>query len=165
MSDKQSEKLIERLGLLVVDQNQYMRKLTRMMLMNIGAKSIYEAADGLAALDIVRAVNPDVMLLDWDVPLLSGPQIMHIVRSPGLFAKPFLPIIMLTIRASRSHVNEAMRLGVNEVLAKPTSPKMLRDRLLSILIKPRPMVQIGKYLVPEPRRPAGAGAGELLQAS
>jgi two-component system chemotaxis response regulator CheY len=163
VSDKRYEKLIERLGLLVVDPNQYMRKLTRMMLMNIGAKAIYEAADGLAALDVVRAVNPDVMLLDWEVPVLSGPQIMHIVRSPGLFAKPFLPIVMLTTRASRSHVNEAMRLGVNEVLAKPTSPKMLRDRLLSILVKPRPMVQIGKYLVPEPRRPSGVG--ELLQAS
>jgi hypothetical protein len=40
---------------------------------------------------------------------------------------------------------------------------MLRDRLLSILVKPRQMVQIGKYLVPEPRRPSGVG--ELLQAS
>ncbi len=149
---KQLEKLIERLGLLVVDENQYMRKLTRMMLMNIGAKSIFEAADGLAALDVIRSVNPDIMLMDWDLPVLSGPQIMHIVRSPGLFAKPFLPIIMLTTRASRMRVNEAMRLGVNEVLSKPTSPKMLQDRLLSILAKPRPMVQIGKYLVPEPRR-------------
>jgi CheY-like chemotaxis protein len=163
VSDKRYEKLIERLGLLVVDPNQYMRKLTRMMLMNIGAKSIYEAADGLAALDVVRAVNHDVMLLDWEVPVLSGPQIMHIVRSPGLFAKPLLPIVMLTTRASRSHVNEALRLGVNEVLAKPTSPKMLRDRLLSIMMKPRQMVQIGKYLVPEPRRPSGVG--EVLMAS
>jgi two-component system, chemotaxis family, chemotaxis protein CheY len=156
VSDKQSEKLIERLGLLVVDQNQYMRKLTRMMLMNIGAKSIYEAADGLAALDVVRAVNPDVMLLDWDVPVLSGPQIMHIVRSPGVFAKPFLPIIMMTHLASRTRVHEAIRLGVHEVLTKPTSPKMLQDRLLSILVNPRPMVQIGKYFVPEPRRPVPA---------
>jgi DNA-binding response OmpR family regulator len=70
---------------------------------------------------------------------------------------------MLTARASRSHVSEAMRLGVNEVLAKPTSPKMLRDRLLSILVKPRQMVQIGKYLVPEPRRLAGAA--EVLKAN
>ena len=58
MSAKQFEKLIERLGILVVDENQYMRKLTRMMLMNIGAKSIYEAADGLAALDVIRSANP-----------------------------------------------------------------------------------------------------------
>ena len=156
MSAKKLEKLIERLGLLVVDDNPYTRKLTRTMLMNIGAKSIFEAADGLAALDIVRNMSPDIMLMDWDIPVLSGPQIMHIVRSPGVFAKPFLPIIMLTSSASRTAVNEAIRLGVHEVLTKPTSPKMLQDRLLSILVNPRPMVQIGKYFVPEPRRPVPA---------
>jgi len=62
-------------------------KLTRMMLMNIGAKSIFEAGDGLAALDVIRNVNPDIMLMDWDIPVLSGPQIMHIVRSPGRVCK------------------------------------------------------------------------------
>src|ERR1700676_5559204 len=152
VSAKQLEKLIERLGLLVVDENPYTRKLTRMMLMNIGAKSIFEAGDGLAALDVIRNVNPDIMLMDWEIPVLSGPQIMHIVRSPGVFAKPFLPIIMLTPRASRTRVHEAIRLGVHEVLTKPTSPKMLHVRLLAVLVNPRPMVQIGKYLVPEPRR-------------
>jgi two-component system chemotaxis response regulator CheY len=158
VSGRKLEKLIEPLAFLVVDEDPYMRKLTRMMLMNIGAKSIFEAADGMVALDVVRNVNPDVMLLDWDVPVLSGPQVMHIVRSPGLFAKPSLPIIMLTSRASRARVNEALRLGVNEVLVKPTSSKMLEDRLLAILVKPRPMVQVGKYLVPAPRRPASATA-------
>ncbi len=158
MSGRKLEKLIEPLAFLVVDADQYMRKLTRMMLMNIGAKSIFEAADGVVALDVIRNVNPDVILMDWDIPVLSGPQVMHIVRSPGLFTKPSLPIIMLTSRTSRARVNEALKLGVNEVLAKPTSSKMLEDRLLSILVKPRPMVQIGKYLVPEPRRPAAATA-------
>jgi len=153
MSAKQVEKLIEGLGILVVDENQYMRKLTRMMLMNIGAKSVYEAADGLVALEAIRSTNPDVVFLDWDTPVLSGPQIMHIVRSPGVFAKPNLPIVMLTARASRSRVQQAMLLGVHEFLLKPTSPQALRDRLLSILVKPRPMVQIGKYYVPQPRRP------------
>jgi CheY-like chemotaxis protein len=157
VSAKQLEKLVEPLGLLVVDENPYTRKLTRMMLMNIGAKSIFEASDGLSALDVIRNVNPDIMLMDWDIPVLSGPQIMHIVRSPGVFTKPFLPIIMLTPHASRTRVNEAIRLGVHEVLTKPTSPKMLQDRLLSILVNPRPMVQVGKYWVPEPRRLASGG--------
>jgi two-component system chemotaxis response regulator CheY len=110
----------------------------------------------MTALDLIGNVNPDVMLMDWDIPVLNGAQVMHIVRSPGLFAKSYLPIIMLTWRASRARVNEALRLGVNEILAKPTSSKMLQDRLLSILVKQRPMVQIGEYLVPEPRRPASA---------
>jgi CheY-like chemotaxis protein len=158
VSVRKLEKLIEPLAFLVVDENPHMRKLTRIMLMNIGAKSIFEATDGMTALDLIRNVNPDVMLMDWDIPVLSGPQVMHIVRSPGLFAKSHLPIIMLTSRASRGRVNEALRLGVNEVLAKPTSSKMLQDRLLSILVRQRPMVQIGEYLVPEPRRPASATA-------
>jgi CheY-like chemotaxis protein len=152
MSAKHVEKLIEGLGILVVDDNQFMRKLTRMMLMNIGAKSVYEAADGLAALDAIRAVNPDVMVLDWDTPVLSGPQLLHIVRSPGVFAKPNLPVVMLTAFANRTRVQAAMQLGVHEFLVKPTSPQALRDRLLSILVKPRQMVQIGKYYVPQPRR-------------
>jgi two-component system chemotaxis response regulator CheY len=152
VSSKQLEKLIERLDILIVDENQYMRKLTRMMLMNIGAKSIFEATDGVTALDIIRNIDPDVMLMDWDLRLLTGPQIMNIVRSAGEFARPSLPIIMLTSCASRARVSEAIRLGVHEVVAKPTSPKILHDRLLSILVNPRPMVQVGKYYVPEPRR-------------
>jgi two-component system, chemotaxis family, chemotaxis protein CheY len=153
MLAKQIDKLIEGLSILIADPNPHMRKLSRMMLTNIGAKSVWEAADGLAAVDIIRNADPDVVLLDWDMPLLSGPQIMHIVRSPGLFTKPNLPVIMLTERALRSQVQEAMRLGVHEFLLKPTSPKALRDRLVSILVRPRLMVQIGKYYVPEPRRP------------
>jgi CheY-like chemotaxis protein len=102
---------------------------------------------------ISSAPRPDVANLDWELPVLNGPQVIRIVRSPGVFPKPNLPIIMLTATAYRRRVQEAMRLGVHEFLVKPTSPKALRDRLLSILIKPRPMVQIGKFYVPEPRRP------------
>jgi two-component system chemotaxis response regulator CheY len=58
---------------------------------------------------------------------------------------------MLTACALRSNVAEAVRLGVHEFLLKPTSPRALQDRLLSILVNPRPMVQIGKFYVPEPR--------------
>ncbi len=156
MSAKQVEKLIEDIGILVVDECQYTRKLTRMMLMNIGAKTIYEAADGVSALDVIRTANPDVAILDWDLPVLSGPQVIKIVRSPDVFPKPHLPIIMLTACAQRSQVSEAMRLGVHEFLLKPTSPRALQDRLLSILVKPRPMVRIGKFYVPQPRHTVGA---------
>ena len=62
---------------------------------------------------------------------------------------------MLTACAQRSNVAEAMRLGVHEFLLKPTSPRALQDRLLSIIINPRPMVQIGKFYVPEPRSHVG----------
>ena len=146
------EKLLQGLNILIVDNNAYMRRLTRMMLTNLGAKSVVEAADGLAALEHIRTCDPDVMLLDWDMPVLDGLEVIRIVRSPGVFPRSNLPIIMLTNRAQRSSVVEALRAGVHEFLVKPTSPKALHDRLLSIVIKPRPMLKLGNFYVPTPRR-------------
>ena len=151
-SNKVIEKMIQGISILVVDDNPYMRRVTRMMLVNLGAKSVIEAADGLAALEAIRTRDPDIMLLDWDMPVLNGIEVLRIVRSPGVFPRPNLPTIMLTNRAHRGQVAEAMRAGVHEFLVKPTSPKALRDRLTSIVVNPRPMVKIGKYYVPRPRR-------------
>ncbi len=152
MHDPSVDRLLQGLNILIVDGNSYMRRLTRTMLTNMGAKSVIEAADGLAALEQIRMCDPDVMLLDWDMPVLDGMEVMHIVRSPGVFPRPNLPIIMLTHRAQRSSVVQAIRAGVHEFLIKPTSPKALRDRLTSIAINPRPMVKLGDFYVPEPRR-------------
>jgi len=88
--------------------------------------------------------------------VLDGMEVMRIVRSPGVFPRPNLPIIMLTNRARRSSVIEALRSGVHEFLLKPTSPKALRDRLTAIAINPRPMMRIGKFYVPEPRSAVAA---------
>ena len=52
----------------------------------------------------------------------------------------------------RDAILQALRAGVHEFLIKPTSPQALRDRLTSILLKPRPMVKLGDFYVPEPRR-------------
>jgi CheY-like chemotaxis protein len=152
MLDKSTEKMIQGLNILIVDGNAFMRRLTRTMLMNLGAKSVLEAVDGLAALEAIRTCDPDVMLLDWDMPVLTGMEVMRIVRSPGVFPRPNLPIIMLSHRAQRSCVIDALRAGVHEFLLKPTSPKALRDRLMSIVVKPRPMMKLGKHYVPTPRR-------------
>ena len=77
------------------------------------------------------------------MPVLNGMEVMRIVRSPGVFPRPNLPTIMLTNRAQRSSVFEALRVGVHEFLLKPTSPKALHDRLMSIVVKPRPMMKVG----------------------
>ena len=157
MSDKIAREKIGCLGILVVDDNAYMRRLTRMMLLNLGAKLVYEAGDGLAALEIVRNADPDVMVLERDIPILNSSELLRIMRSPDLFPRPDLPVIMLTKDAKRAHVVEAMRLGAHELLVKPTSPKALRDRLLSVVANRRPMVRIGEHYVPQPRRASATG--------
>ena len=146
------ESMIQGLNILVADRNPFMRRLTRGMLMNLGARVVVEAVDGLAALEAIRTCDPDVMFLDWDLPVLDGMEVIRIVRSPGVFPRPNLPIVMLTQRSERSCVMHALRAGVHEFLLKPTSPQALRDRLTSIMLKPRAMVKLGDFYVPEPRR-------------
>jgi two-component system, chemotaxis family, chemotaxis protein CheY len=149
---KEIEDLIQSLSVLVVDDNQYMRKMIRNLLVNCGIKDICEAADGIAALDTIRTMGPDVVILDWEMPLLSGAELVRIVRSPGVFPMPDIPIIMLTGHCERWRVVEAVRLGVNEFLTKPVSAKAIYDRLISIMMQPRPVVQLGDYYGPEPRK-------------
>ena len=151
-SKKQIETIIQSLCVLVVDDNPYMRRVVRTLLVNCGVKDIYEASDGIAALDAIRTVAPNVVILDWEMPLLSGPELVRIVRSPGVFPMPDVPIIMLTVHGERWRVVEAVRLGVNEYLSKPVSAKSLHDRLVSIMLQPRPNVQLGDYYGPEPRK-------------
>ena len=151
------DSMIQGLNILVADRNQFMRRLTRGMLMNLGARVVVEAVDGLSALEAIRTCDPDVMFLDWDLPVLDGMEVIRIVRSPGVFPRPNLPIVMLTQRSERSCVMHALRAGVHEFLIKPTSPQALRDRLTSIMLKPRQMVKLGDFYVPEPRRLLGGG--------
>jgi two-component system, chemotaxis family, chemotaxis protein CheY len=155
LSKKELADRIQALCVLVVDDNQYMRKMVRNLLVNCGIKDIYEAGDGITALDTIRTVGPDVVVLDWEMPLLSGAELVRIVRSPGVFPMPDVPIIMLSGHGERWRVVEAVRLGVNEYLIKPVSAKALYDRLVSITLQPRPTVQLGDYYGPEPRKLAG----------
>jgi DNA-binding response OmpR family regulator len=146
------DKLIGSISILIVEDNQYMRKVIRNILVNIGVKNIHEAADGIAGLEAIRMFAPDLVILDWEMPLLNGAELVRIVRSPGVFPVPDVPIIMLTGHVERWRVVEASRLGVNEFLKKPVSGKALLDRIVAILTHPRAMVRLGDYYGPEPRK-------------
>jgi two-component system chemotaxis response regulator CheY len=151
-SKNEIEALVRSLGVLVIDNSQFMRKIVRNLLLNVGVKEIYEASDGIAGLEAIRTILPDIVVLDWDLPLLNGAELVRIVRSPGLFPIPDVPVIMLSSHGERGRVLEAARIGVNEYLVKPVSAQALLDRMVSILVKPRPIVRIGDYYGPEPRR-------------
>ena len=141
---------------LVVDDELYMRKVVRTLLMSLGVRTIYEAADGPAGLGIIRTMRPDVVILDWQMPGLDGSGFVRMVRSPETFPYPDVPIIMLTGHGERSKVVEAVQIGVHEFLLKPVSSKALQDRLISVLAKPRPLVKNGDYYGPAPRKLASA---------
>jgi two-component system chemotaxis response regulator CheY len=152
ITSKRIEKVLQSLEVLVVEDNQYMRKVIRNILVNLGVKNVHEASDGIAGLEAIRMFAPDMVILDWEMPLLNGAELVRIVRSPGVFPVPDVPIVMLTGHVERWRVVEATRLGVHEFLKKPVSGKSLLDRMVSILSNPRPMVRLGDYYGPEPRK-------------
>ena len=152
ISTNRVDKLVQSLAVLIVDDNQYMRKVIRNILVNIGVKNIHEAGDGIAGLEAIRMFAPDLVILDWEMPLLTGAELVRIVRSPGVFPVPDVPIIMLSGHVERWRVIEASRLGVNEFLKKPVSGKALLDRIMAIVNRPRAMVRLGDYYGPEPRK-------------
>src|SRR6185437_8348845 len=82
--------------ILLVDDEQYMRKVVRTMLIGMGVRYIHEAQDGPTGLDMIRNQAPDVVILDWEMPGLNGASFVRMVRSPSTFPLPDVPIIMLT---------------------------------------------------------------------
>ena len=159
---KNIEALVQSTRVLVVDDDYYMRKVIKSLLQVSGIKTFYEAPNGLEGIEAILTLNPDVVLLDWNMPDINGSEFMRIVRSPLTFPLPAVPIIMLTGHVERETVVEAVRLGVNEFLCKPVSAKALYERILAIRAKPRAMVRIGDYYGPAPRKVA-ANPDALLE--
>lgn len=155
-NSKDIDALVKTTRVLVVDDDHYMRKLLRSLLLSNGIKEIHEAQSGTAGLDAICAFNPDVVLLSWDMPEDGGAEFMRRVRSPEDFPVPHVPVIMLTSNHSRETVITAARRGVNEFLCKPVSAKALYERILSVRAKPRAMVRKGDYYGPEPRKMVAA---------
>jgi YesN/AraC family two-component response regulator len=122
------------------------------MLTAIGVQHIHEANNGAAGLHANKDINPDIVFVDWEMPLIDGLQFIKMVRSPATFPIPDVPIVMLTGHGDRWRVIEAARLGVHEYLLKPVSTKALLERIASVLVKPRKMVQLDSYYGPTPRK-------------
>src|SRR5512141_2173010 len=76
---------IEALKVLVVDDDHYMRKVVRTMLNAIGVKTVFEAPDGVTGLESIRQNNPDLVIVDWEMPMIDGAQFVRMVRTPGEF--------------------------------------------------------------------------------
>jgi CheY-like chemotaxis protein len=144
--------LIGRSKVLVVDDEYHTRKTIRALLLAMGCTKIHEASDGGSGLEVIRAVVPDIVLLDWDMPGIDGAEFVRRLRSDGALAHSSVPIIMLTGHDERSRVLEAVRHGVHEFLLKPVSSGALKARMLSVLAEAPAMAKRDKQQRAEPRK-------------
>ena len=127
---------MEKIKILVVDDESRMRKLIRDFLEREGYQ-ILEASDGVEALDIFYAEkNIDLILLDVMMPRMDGWQVCKEVRE---YSK--VPIMMLTARAEEQSELKGFELGVDEYVTKPFSPKILVARVGALLKRVKQVTQ------------------------
>lgn len=119
---------MDRLKILVVDDESRMRKLVRDFLVKAGY-DVVEAGDGEEALEIFfRQKDIALIVLDVMMPKMDGWQVCREVR-----AYSRVPVIMLTARGDEQDELQGFRLGVDEYISKPFSPKILVARIEAIL--------------------------------
>lgn len=112
---------------LVVDDSRAMRSLLRRMLGELGYETV-EAGNGQEALEALEAAGPcEVGLVDWNMPVMNGLELVRELRSQRRYDK--LRIVMVTSEASPRNVYEAMKAGADEYAMKPVDVGILNDKL------------------------------------
>ena len=104
---------------------------------------------------------PDIVIVDWVMPIFDGLELAQMIRQPGANANPYVPIIMLTGHSDRKRVVIARDAGITEFLAKPISAKSLYGRIVNVVVKPRPFVKTKTYFGPDRRRNVNPHYGGL----
>ena len=118
--------------MLVVDDSPTMRRIVVQMLKRIGYSHILEANDGREALERLKAEGDfDMLLTDWNMPVMSGMELTQAVRGDETLSK--LPILMVTTRNMKQDIVAAMRAGVNNYVTKPFDPKTIKEKIDKVL--------------------------------
>lgn len=123
------------LRVLVIEDNQTMRTLIGSVLAGIGVREIVTATDGMHGLRMLMSENPDVVVVDWEMPSFDGIQFTRMVRTSPNVPDGKIPIIMCTIHSDPARVKEAQVAGVNEYICKPFAPRDFEARLTCVVKK------------------------------
>lgn len=143
---------LDRLRVLVVDDNQHMRAIVGAILRSAGITAISEASHGGHALALLQNFPADVAIVDFRMSPMDGLEFTRLLRNPETSPRPTLPVIMMTGYADRARVKQARDAGVSEFLVKPVTAKGVLDRLIMTAFKPRAFVKAQGYIGPDRRR-------------
>jgi DNA-binding response OmpR family regulator len=120
--------------ILIVDDEPTIVEVVELYLQREGFK-VLTAADGAAALNVVRQQRPDLIVLDLMLPGISGLELTREIRTAGT-----LPIIMLTARGEETDRVVGLELGADDYVTKPFSPRELVARVKAVLRRTQPPV-------------------------
>lgn len=118
---------------LVVDDFSTMRRIVRNLLKELGFTNVDEAEDGVIALQKLRASDFDFVVTDWNMPNMTGIELLRAIRADA--ALKALPVLMITAEAKKENIIEAAQAGASGYIVKPFTAGTLSEKLNKIFEK------------------------------
>ena len=112
---------------LVVDDFATMRRIVKNILTQLGFKNITEADDGTSALDVLKSQKIDLIISDWNMPKMTGLDLLKAVRGDAGMADT--PFIMVTAEAQQDNIILAVKAKVSQYIVKPFTADTLSEKL------------------------------------
>ncbi len=119
--------------ILIVDDFATMRRIIRNLLRELGFTNTHEADDGDSALPMLQSGNFDFVVSDWNMPRMTGLDLLRAVRADVNLNK--LPILMVTAESKRERIVEAAEAGVNGYVVKPFTAGTLEEKINEIFAR------------------------------
>lgn len=116
--------------ILIVDDFSTMRRIIKNLLRDLGFTNAAEADDGSTALPMLQNGNFDFLITDWNMPGMSGIDLLKAVRADEKLKT--MPILMVTAEAKRDQIIEAAKAGVNGYVVKPFTAAVLKEKIEKI---------------------------------
>lgn len=115
---------------LTVDDSSVVRKVARQILEDLGFY-VAEAEDGQKALDYCREKGmPDGILLDWNMPIMSGIEFLEVLRKEPEGQTPV--VLFCTTENDLSFIQKALVTGANEYIMKPFDGEIIKNKLIQV---------------------------------
>ena len=114
---------------LIVDDSRVVRKVARKIFEDLGF-TCSEAEDGQKAFEACSATMPEVILLDWNMPVMNGIEFLHKLRRIPDGDNP--KVVFCTTENDFSFIQEALSAGANEYIMKPFDKEIIQSKLLQI---------------------------------
>ena len=116
--------------ILVVDDFQTMRRIIRNYLRQLGFNNVEEAEDGDVALEKLNEGQFDFVITDWNMPKMTGIDLLKKIRAENNFKN--IPVLIITAEAEKENVVQAAQAGVNDYIVKPFTPEVLQAKIEKI---------------------------------
>ena len=117
--------------LLLVDDNEMLRKVLRRLMRTLGISRIDEAPDGVAALELFQKTAYDLVLTDWNMPRMNGLELVERIRHGEV--RSDTPVVLFTGEASSRNLLDALKAGATDYIGKPFVAGIVCQKVLRIL--------------------------------